>query len=255
MVGTQENVQRSFDLPELVEHVLAEYQDLSRDRGQSEAAAHLQEHYDSDDVAPELQLLAEVLLKSGRQAEIQDQLNADRELLHHGHLSHEQLIERGKHYETLRHAACEYNHLVRGLIEGHRDQFTREQLTDWMTRASGNHPRWATGEITGPLSEIALHAALMGLPELSGLRYATLDEDLHGYDFVAQWRGGLVTIDAKTGRYAPITERMHGHRHLELYVPREVMDGFRLTRHGLDALRREARVALQQSLRLEHITV
>ncbi len=219
--------------------------------GKSEAVNYLEEVYANGSRMEPMSRLALLLLHAGQHAKLQTLLDSDREALHGGRLDHEQRIETSNHYETLRHAACEYNHAVRSFIESHREDVTRDQLVDWLSQASlGNH-RWADGEVTGATSEIALHAALMGMPELAGLRYATLEEDLHGFDFTAEWQGQEVTIDAKTGRYAPIVERMRGHRHLEIYVPRDAMEGFRLTRHGLDSLRREMRVALAQAARLQ----
>jgi hypothetical protein len=220
-----------------------------KERGQTaDGIADLEERYIYRESAFGLRTLGELLLHARRQAHIQDRLNGDREALHSGRLSHEELIETGHHYETLRHAACEYNHLLRGFIEAHRDEVDRDDLTRWLTSASMGRERWAEGEVTGSMSEIALHAALMGMPELRDLRYATLEEDLHGSDFVAQWQGQLVTVDAKTGHYPPVTERMRGHRHLEVSVPREAVHGFRLTRQGLDMLRREVRQGLHASV-------
>jgi hypothetical protein len=100
--------------------------------------------------------------------------------------------------------------------------------------------------MAGAVSEMALHAALQGLPELKELRYATIEEDLAGYDFVAEWQGKLLTVDAKTGLYYPLSERVHGHRHLEISVPREAVKDFKVTRKGLDLLRHEVRQALQR---------
>jgi len=76
------------------------------------------------------------------------------------------------------------------------------------------------------------------------LRYGTVEEDLAGYDFVSNWHGRMVTVDAKTGFYAPLSERKHGHKHLEISVPREAVKDFRVTRRGLDILRHEVRQAL-----------
>lgn len=218
--------------------------------GASEAADYVEGIYTNNTCTEPMSSLALLLIHAGRQAKLQSLLDIDREALHSGRLNHYQNIETGHHYETLRHAACEFNHAVRSFIESHREEVTHDQLVGWLTEA-GHNQRWADGEVTGATSEIALHAALMGMPELSGLRYATLEEDLHGFDFTADWQGHQVTIDAKTGRYAPIVERMRGQRHLEIYVPRDVMDGFRLTRYGLDSLRREMRVALAQAARLQ----
>jgi hypothetical protein len=130
------------------------------------------------------------------------------------------------------------------LIESSRQYFSREELMGWLVEASLGRVQWAHSELTGALSEVALHAALQGLPELEGLRYATVEEDLAGFDFVAQWHGKLLTIDAKTGFYRPLMERKHGHRHLEISVPRQAVQDFRVTRRGLAVLRREARQAL-----------
>jgi len=240
-------------MPNITAQVSSLFQELASQThlyGASEASDYIEEVYANGHRPEPILSLAPLLLQAARHAKLQSLLDDDRNNLHGGRLNHAQLLETGHHYETLRHAACEYNHAVRSFIESHREDVTRDQLVDWLTEASRNH-RWADGEVTGATSEIALHAALMGMPELSGLRYATLEEDLHGFDFTAEWQGQQITIDAKTGRYAPIVERMRGHRHLEIYVPRDVMDGFRLTRHGLDSLRREMRVALAQAARLQ----
>lgn len=214
----------------------------------AELMADVSESYIEHEVDPDLQRLGEVLVVARQQAMIQGQLNEDREQLHSGRLSHEEDLSIGHHYEMLRHAACEYNHLLRGFIEANRDHVSREELTDWLTAASLGSQKWAVGEITGALSEIALHAALMGMPEITGLRYGTLEEDLHGYDFVAQWQGQTLTVDAKTGYYQPLAERKHGHRHLEISVPRETLNGFTLSRHGLQLLRREVRGGLHAQM-------
>jgi hypothetical protein len=218
---------------------------LRTELGLSEALTHTWSRYVDGEVRDDLRRFSEVITDARRQAMLQRSLDEDRELLHHGNLSHEERIERGHHYETLRREACIYNHLVRSVVEHHWDHFTRDDLTGWLTSASQGVHGWAVGEITGSVSEIALHVALAGLPELRDVRYGTVDEDLHGYDFVAEWQGRPVTIDAKTGLYWPLTEHKHGHLHLEISVPREAVAGFRVTRRGLDGVRHEVRQALQ----------
>jgi hypothetical protein len=131
------------------------------------------------------------------------------------------------------------------VVEHHRDELVREELVGWIASASQGARDWATGEVAGCVSEIALHAALAGLPELREVRYGTVEEDLHGCDFMAQWQGDILSVDAKTGFYRPLSERKHGHRHLEISVPRESMKDFQLTRKGLDVLRQEVRLGLQ----------
>jgi hypothetical protein len=192
----------------------------------------------------ELRRFGEIVALARRQALLQEWLDDDREQLHHGHLDHDGLVRVGHHYETIRHEACVYNHKLRGVIELSGHFFSRDQLTDWLVSVSQGRHEWARGEITGAISEVAVHAALQGLPELSGLRYATVEEDLAGYDFVCEWSGKLLTFDAKTGRYWPLSERKHGHTHIELSVPHEAVHEFTLTRQGLNRLRQEARQAL-----------
>ncbi len=213
--------------------------------GLPEALTEAWERFVAAEPNLELRRFGEVIADARRQAVTQRRLDDDRERLHHGHLNHEELAELGHHYELLRYQACVYNHMLRGLIERHHDQFTRETLTAWLISASQGVRDWAVAEVTGSVSEVALHAALVGLPELVNLRYGTVEDDLKGYDFVADWQGALVTIDAKTGMYHPLTERKHGHRHLEISVPRQLVDDFRVTRAGLDLLRHEARQALR----------
>jgi hypothetical protein len=232
---------RADEILDLVTHLRGEL-------GLTEALRVVADRYVDDEPHPELKRFAEVVALARRQAVLQNRLDDDREELHHGNLGHEELVSVGHHYEMLRHEACRYNHMLRGLIETCGTYFSRDDLMRWMTSASQGRAQWAKSEITGSVSEIALHAALQGLPELRGLRYASLEEDLIGYDFVAEWNGRLVTVDAKTGYYPPLSQRKHGHKHLQISVPREVVKEFQVTRKGLDILRREVRQALGSGL-------
>jgi hypothetical protein len=200
---------------------------------------------------PELKRLGEVLALARRQGVIQEQLDNDREALHHGGLNHEELTERGHHYEMLRHQACSYNHLLRGLIESCGHHFSRDELTNWLSNASSGREEWARGEITGAASEVALHAALQGLPELRSLRYGSVGEDLKGYDFVGEWQGALLTIDAKTGYYPPLSEYKHGHRHLEVSVPREATKDLQINHRALARVRAEVRQVMRADAGVE----
>jgi hypothetical protein len=236
--------QRAAEILDLIGH-------LRHDLGLTEALNVVVDRYVDGEPHPELRRFAEVLGLARRQAVLQHRLDDDREALHHGHLSHDELVSTGHHYEMLRHEACRYNHLLRGLIEGGSEYFTREELMKWLVSASQGRADWAKSQLTGASSEVALHAALQGLPELRYLRYATVEEDLAGYDFVAEWQGNLLTIDAKTGFYQPLSERKHGHRHLEISVPREAVKDFRVTRRGLDLLRHEVRQTLHRGQGIE----
>jgi hypothetical protein len=236
---------------ERAKQMLGLMNNLRAEVGLTEAINTAVERYANDEPNAELRRFGEVLGYARRQALIQQQLDDDREQLHHGHLSHEENESVGHHYETLRHEACVYNHALRGLLEACGQYFTREELMSWLTTASQGRGHWAKGEVTGAVSEMALHAALQGMPELAELRYATVEEDLAGYDFVAEWQGNLVTLDAKTGLYFPLSERKRGHRHLEISVPREAVKDFRVTRRGLDLLRHEVRQALHRSAGVE----
>lgn len=226
------------------QEIIHEIDRLRGELGMNEAVAVVIERFVELEQQPELRRLGEVLGLARRQALVQEWLDDDREALHHGNLNHEERISKGQHYEMLRHQACQYNHLLRGLIETCGQYFTREELMAWMTSASLGRNVWAKGEITGAVSEIALHAALQGVPEIRGLRYATVEEDLMGYDFVGQWQNKLLTIDAKTGFYRPLSERKHGHRHLEISVPREAVKDLHINHRGLRLLRAEVRQAL-----------
>ena len=219
---------------------------LRQDRDLKEAIQAVAAQFIDQEPQAELRRLGEVLAVTRQQAVVQGRLDTDREALHHGNLSHEQRISTGHHYEMLRHAACTYNHLLRGLIESCSQYVSRDELLGWLSAASAGRTDWARGEITGAVSEIALHAALQGLPEIHELRYGSIDEDLIGYDFVGEWEGNLLTIDAKTGFYAPLGELKHGHRHLEISVPREAVDGLTINHRGLRLLRREVRQVLRR---------
>jgi hypothetical protein len=175
---------------------------------------------------------------------IQRGLDDDRERLHHEAMSHEQHLEVAQHYDMLRREACTYNHSLRGLIEKYVGEMEQREVVEWLIEASFGARDWALAEVTGAVSEIALHAALADMPELSGVRHATVDEDLAGYDFVADWGGQPLTIDAKTGMYPPLTLRKRGHRHLEISVPRGSVRHLRLTNEGLELLL----IAIRQAL-------
>ncbi|MBW4061220.1 hypothetical protein HJC99_01460 [Candidatus Saccharibacteria bacterium] len=236
--------QRAEEILTFIESYRAEY-------GWARVVELAREKFVENEAQPAQQALGDLLLQARTLALVQGQLDDDRHALHSGRLNHEQDISIGHHYEMLRQEACTYNHQLRGFIESHRDSVDRYDLTRWLATASGGRHAWAESEITGAVSEIALHAALMGLPELVDLRYGSLGEDLHGYDFVATWQGRLLTVDAKTGYFHPLTEEKHGHEHLEIHVPRDVVQGFRLTRSGLDDLRRDVRGALRFKVGVE----
>jgi hypothetical protein len=230
------------------EEILAVISHLRVTDGMKEAIHVVVERFVEEEAHPELKRVGEVLALARRQALIQQLLDLDREALHHGKLGHDELVSTGHHYEMLRHQACTYNHMLRGFIESCSQYVTRDELMDWLTRASLGREVWARGEVTGAVSEVALHAALQGLPEIRNLRYASVEEDLIGYDFVATCGGKLITIDAKTGRYLPLSETKHGHRHLEISVPREMAKDLRINHHGLAELRRSIRGILNGPL-------
>src|SRR6185312_1326197 len=211
------------------DEILALMAHLRGELGLAEAINVTIERFVDDEPHPEMRRFGEVIALARRQAVLQERLDDDRSDLHSGALNHEQRVSVGRNYETLRHEACRYNHLLRGMIESCGHYFSREQLMRWLTSASQGRSQWARGEVTGAVSELALHAALQGLPELRDLRYATMEEDLAGYDFVASWHGKLLTVDAKTGVYAPLTQSKHGHKHLEISVPREAVKEFWVT--------------------------
>jgi hypothetical protein len=226
------------------EEILTIMSHLQGVHGLREAISVVEERFIDGEPEPELKRLAEVMALARRQALLQQLLDVDREALHHGHLSHEEHVSTGHHYEMLRHQACTYNHLLRGLIEVGSQYFSREELMSWLTSASLGRAMWAKGEITGAVSEIALHAALQGMPEIRKLRYGSVEEDLMGYDFVGEWEGRLLTIDAKTGFYPALSEIKRGHRHLEIAVPREIVKDLRINHRGLASVRQEIHLAL-----------
>src|SRR6266699_5618821 len=93
---------------------------INRMRGElglTEAINMAAERFVDDETHPELHRFSFVVALGRRQALLQQGLDEDREQLHHGHLNHDQLTSVGHHYEMLRHEACQYNHLLRGLIE------------------------------------------------------------------------------------------------------------------------------------------
>jgi len=233
------------------EEILTVLTHVRGEHGMREAIGVVAERFVDDEEHPQLKRLGEVLALARRQALIQQLLDVDREALHHGHLDHEQLVSTGHHYEMLRHQACTYNHMLRGLIESCNQYFSRDELMSWLTAASLGRDVWARGEVTGAVSEIALHAALQGLPEVRMLRYGTVAEDLVGYDFVGQWQNELLTVDAKTGFYAPLSEIKHGHRHLEISVPREAVRDLRINHQGLARVREEVRHVLSTMVPLQ----
>jgi hypothetical protein len=237
-VGHEELSARADDIITTIssglrEHSLRESIDIAREN-----------YGDHADDPLDLQDFSRLLLDARKQADIQGRLNDDRAQLHSNDLSHEERLSVGHHYEMLRRSACEYNHELRNFIEMHSHSIDRQELTDWLTRSSQGRHKWAEGEITGAVSEIGVHAALQGMRELRQVRHGSVDEDLHGFDFVANWQGQPITFDAKTGEYPPLSERKGGHLHLEVSVPR--ITGLQVDRQGLDYIRGDVRRALQE---------
>lgn len=232
----------------IIEHVQNRRDEIGLNEAILEARETLVDPLDNQ----ELKHFGEVVAGARRQARLQEWLDADRDKLHSGRLDHRERVSVGHHYEALRHEACEYNHRLRSVIELSGHHFDRVQLTDWLIDVSQGRHEWAVAEVQGAVSEVALHAALQGVPELVGVRYASVAEDLAGYDFVAEYNGKLLTVDAKTGKYWPLDERKHGHRHLEVSVPHEAENGFWVKRPALERLRTEIRQALHVPHHVTH---
>src|SRR2546428_485078 len=81
--------------------ILGLIDDLRGQVGLTEALNTAIERYVNDEPNGELKRLGEVIGYARRQALIQQRLDDDREQLHHGHLSHDELVSTGQHYETL----------------------------------------------------------------------------------------------------------------------------------------------------------
>jgi hypothetical protein len=226
------------------DEIIVALNEWRKEHGSQEALRLAWEQFVEGEKDVDLRRVSEAVADARRQAMIQRQLDDDRERLHHEAMSHEQHLGVGQHYDMLRREACTYNHSLRGLIEKYAGEVEQREVIEWLIEASFGARDWAVAEVSGAVSEIALHAALADMPELSGVRHATVDEDLAGYDFVADWGGQPLTIDAKTGMYPPLTLRKRGHRHLEISVPRGSVRHLRLTNEGLELLLREIREAL-----------
>src|SRR5471032_2667336 len=83
------------------EEVLAVISHIRAVDGMKEAVHVVAERFVDGEPHPELRRVGEVLALARRQALIQQLLDVDREALHHGKLSHEELISTGHHYEML----------------------------------------------------------------------------------------------------------------------------------------------------------
>ena len=240
------------EFAQLAQNIVERIESRRDEIGLNEAILEAREELVEPLINQELKHFGEVVVGARRQARLQEWLDEDRDKLHSGRLDHHERVSVGHHYEALRHEACEYNHRLRSVIELSGHHFDRQQLTDWLVDVSQGRHEWAVAEVQGAVSEVALHAALQGVPELVGVRYGSVAEDLAGYDFVSEYNGKLLTLDAKTGKYWPLDERKHGHRHLEVSVPHEAVDGFWVKWPALERLRAEIRQALQVPHHVEH---
>jgi hypothetical protein len=227
--------------------IVSDLDRLRAEQGQSEAMTSVWEKYVEAETDPELRRLGELVADSRRQAMIQRQLDEDREAMHGGRLDREQFQEMHHRFDTLRRNACVYNHMTRVFIDEYAEVVSEHELLDWMIGASFGARQWALAVVRGAVSEIALREALSHMPELSGVRHSTVEEDLIGIDFIAQWQGQVLTMDAKSGLYRPLSLHKRGHRHLEISVPREVIQKLRLTDEGEKLLHEEIRQALGES--------
>jgi hypothetical protein len=217
------------------------------EHGQSEGLTLVWERFVDNEPDADLRRLGELVADARRQAMIQRQLDDDREKMHSGELSRDEFLDVHNHFDTLRRNACVYNHMIRVFIDEYAEVVSERELLDWLIGASFGARHWALAVVRGAVSEIALREALNNMPELSGVRHSTVEEDLIGIDFVAQWQNQPLTIDAKSGLYRPLSLHKRGHRHLEISVPHDAIRKLRLTDEGEKLLHQEIRQALGES--------
>jgi|GEM_PF-1265449 hypothetical protein len=229
------------------ETIVSDLDSFRAQHGQSEALTLVWEKYVEAETDPDMRRLGELIADSRRQAMIQHQLDDDREAMHSGRLNREQFQEMQHRFDTLRRNACVYNHMTRVFIDEYAEVVSEHEIVDWMIGASFGARQWALAVVRGAVSEIALRRALLNMPELSGVRHSTVEEDLVGIDFIAQCQGQVLTIDAKSGLYRPLSLHKRGHRHLEISVPRDAIEKLRLSDEGEKLLHEEIRQALGES--------
>ncbi len=128
------------------------------------------EYVFSDENAPALSNLADVLVSASQIAKVSRRLDGLADV-------------RGKdaydEKRALKPVAARFNGKLRNLIYANPDRLQRADLTDWLARASGWDETWAERTVRGVAAEVAARRELeTEVPGILYVRFSTTEEDL-----------------------------------------------------------------------------
>lgn len=180
------------------------------------------ETYVEQEEQPVLQELSELLINARAMFKTQQRLT---------HLSQAERPQKLPEYRALKAASAEYNGHLREFIDANRAKIGPLQLRSWLERASSSS-QWTGRVLGGIIPEVAAKAELRSLPDVAGVRFSTVSEDLHGVDLVATLHDGRTrNIDIKASdryQHGDMTITKDG---LKLVIPPEQLDGFRVAKN------------------------
>lgn len=134
----------------------------------------------------------------------------------------------GQVLKQLIYGLCEYNHEVRDLVVSSQGNIAHDDLRNWLERASLGSSKWARDLMAGVSLEIAAYDACLDVPGADYVRFATVEEDLHGSDLRLGIRGRELGLDIKSGGQRRSDDIIAVGDHLEVPLERYDLEGFRL---------------------------
>lgn len=122
-----------------------------------------------------------------------------------------------------------FNHKLRELIDVVADICPREQLENWLEKATNGAGGLARQMISGMATEVVVARLSRKLPEVESVRLSTQEEDSRGTDIVITLANGTnIPIDVKTGGAIDITAS----RVKEVAVEQRDITGFTVSRES-----------------------
>lgn len=253
-----DNSREAFSSPELghlpqAEDIRADIEDifLTVDRfkpslGADAAFLKAWDTYVDDEENPYLQQVAGVVINAHFQAQHFKHLQA-LQAQSSPELPSSRLNDARHEMREIKYGLCEFNHQLRDLIMCQGAQLTREELRDWLWKASGN-AQWAGATVAGVVSELAIYDALQDSPALKSLRFGSVEEDLKAGDIIGELHSGRkVIFDVKSGQHFPkVSDEASGLK-LTVGVEMAQINNFSISQSAREGVNKLAEMAIHQS--------
>lgn len=197
------------------------------------ALARVREKFVNHAEFKELRLLCDVLTSAAEAMRVQKKLHKINEKLHilrqkekkagleEPEKSEKQQLRAERKLEVSR--ILPFNHKLRELIDTVASIVDREELENWLEKATKGSVGFVKKVISGMCSEVAVARLARTLPEVKSVRLSTQIEDAKGTDIIVILTSGReIEIDVKTGGAIDI----HGTRAKEVSIEQSEIKGF-----------------------------